>query len=156
VAATGASESLRRITIRELRREDHDGWMELWTGYLRFYRVQIGEQLTSMTFARLCETKDGMFGLVAVDEDGRVVGFANSLVHPSTWSIAGYCYLEDLFVAPAARGSDLGRQLLEEAKRESESRGAGRLYWHTQEYNGRARSLYDQVGRVTPFIVYEM
>ena len=35
-------------------------------------------------------------------------------------------------------------------------RGAGRLYWHTQEYNGRARSLYDQVARPTSFVVYEM
>jgi hypothetical protein len=42
------------------------------------------------------------------------------------------------------------------AKQSSDTRGAGRLYWHTQEYNGRARSLYDQVARVTSFIVYEM
>jgi GNAT superfamily N-acetyltransferase len=77
-------------------------------------------------------------------------------VHPTTWSKRPYCYLEDLFVAPAARGSDLGRSLLEHAKGASVERGAGRLYWHTQEYNGRARSLYDQVARPTSFVVYEM
>jgi len=38
----------------------------------------------------------------------------------------------------------------------SAERGAGRLYWHTQEYNGRARSLYDQVAHLTSFVVYEM
>ena len=36
------------------------------------------------------------------------------------------------------------------------ARGSDRLYWHTQQYNGRARSLYDQVGRSTSFVVYEM
>jgi hypothetical protein len=46
--------------------------------------------------------------------------------------------------------------LLEEAKRASVQRGANRLYWHTQQYNGRARSLYDQVAQPTSFIVYEM
>ncbi len=36
------------------------------------------------------------------------------------------------------------------------ARGADRVYWHTQQYNGRARSLYDQVGHPTSFVVYEM
>ena len=32
---------------------------------------------------------------------------------------------------------------------------AERVYWHTQEYNAPARSLYDQVGRRTSFVMYE-
>lgn len=126
-------------------------------GYLRFYRVQIGEQVTSMTFNRLCETKDGMFGLVAVDEDedGQLVGFANSLVHPSTWSIAGYCYLEDLFVAPDARGGEVAKRLIDATAAVARERGVERMYWHTQQFNGAARSLYDTVGKLTSMVVYE-
>lgn len=97
-----------------------------------------------------------MFGLLAVSEDGEGSGIAHCVLHPSTWSWRPSCYLEDLYVAPTGRGSDLGRRLLEESKRISNQRGAGRLYWHTQEYNGRARSLYDQVARPTSFMVYEM
>jgi GNAT superfamily N-acetyltransferase len=152
---TGRFESLWRIEIRELRQEDHDGWMELWEGYLRFYRVEIGEPVTSMTFARLREAKDGMFGLVAVDEDGEVLGFANSLVHPSTWSIAGYCYLEDLFVAPHARGGEVAKGLIDAVTAVARERGVERVYWHTQQFNGAARSLYDTVGRLTSMVVYE-
>ena len=33
--------------------------------------------------------------------------------------------------------------------------GAGRIYWHTQQFNGAARSLYDTVGQLTSFVVYE-
>ena len=84
------------------------------------------------------------------------MGLAHCILHPSTWSGRPSCYLEDLFVAPRARGTELGRALLEEAKRASVQRGANRLYWHTQQYNGRARSLYDQVAQPTSFIVYEM
>lgn len=152
---TGASDRLWRIVIRELRHEDYDGWLGLWVGYLRFYRVQIGEQVTAMTFDRLCERKDGMFGLVAVDEDDRVVGFANSLVHPSTWSIAGYCYLEDLFVAPDARGGEVAKSLIDGAAGVARERGVERMYWHTQQFNGAARSLYDTVGKLTSMVVYE-
>jgi GNAT superfamily N-acetyltransferase len=97
-----------------------------------------------------------MFGLLALDASGRGVGLAHCVVHATTWSCHPYCYLEDLFVAPSARGSTLGRTLLEETKRASVERGAGRLYWHTQQYNGRARSLYDLVAHPTSFVVYEM
>jgi GNAT superfamily N-acetyltransferase len=143
-------------TIRMLQSEDWEQWEGLWAGYLDFYRAELGEETTRATFERLCGEAEGMFGLLAVDESGAGVGLAHCLLHASTWSRRPSCYLEDLFVAPAARGSDLGRALLEEAKRASEERGAGHLYWHTQSYNGRARSLYDQVGRPTSFVVYEM
>ena len=69
------------------------------------------------------------------------MGLVHCLTHPTTWSPRPYCYLEDLFVALSARGTDVGRQLIEAAKAESEARGAAHLYWHTQEFNGRARSL---------------
>jgi GNAT superfamily N-acetyltransferase len=143
------------MVIRELTREDHDGWMELWDGYLSFYRVEIGQQITSLTFTRLCEKKDGMFGLVAVDEDDELVGVANCLVHPSTWSIAGYCYLEDLFVAPHARGGEVAKGLIDATAAVARERGVERMYWNTQQFNGAARSLYDTVGKLTSMVVYE-
>jgi GNAT superfamily N-acetyltransferase len=143
-------------TIRKLEEGDWEQWQPLWTGYLAFYRSELSEETTRATFGRLVDSTDCMFGLLATDERDQGLGLAHCIVHPTTWSRRPYCYLEDLFVAPAARGSDLGRALLEEAKRASDDRGAGRLYWHTQAYNGRARSLYDQVGRPTSFMVYEM
>jgi GNAT superfamily N-acetyltransferase len=155
--STDAFASLRRITIRELRSEDYDGWAELWSGYLRFYRVEIGAQVTARTFAHLCDATDGMFALVAVEDgvsDG-LVGLAHSVVHPSTWSLTGYCYLEDLFVAPAARGSNVARSLIEATVAAARKRGVERVYWHTQQFNGAARSLYDTVGRLTSMVVYE-
>ena len=97
-----------------------------------------------------------MFGLLALDDAGTGIGMANCVVHASTWSRQPKCYLEDLFVDPAARGEDVGRALLEAVKEAATARGADPVYWHTQQYNGRARSLYDQVGRPTSFVVYEM
>jgi GNAT superfamily N-acetyltransferase len=142
--------------IRGLAAADWDRWWPLWQGYLAFYRAELSEATTRATFDRLTGGDDPMFGLIALAEDGAGAGLAHCIVHPTTWSRRPYCYLEDLFIAPVARGADLGRGLLEAAQQASQGRGAGRLYWHTQEYNGPARSLYDQVGRSTSFIVYEM
>lgn len=143
------------MTIRELRREDGDAWSELWSAYLRFYRQELSEEVTRAAFERLCDERDGMFALVALDEQGRPVGFAHATVHPSTWALNGYCYLEDLFVAPAARGGDVARELIDATARVARERGVERMYWHTQQFNGAARSLYDKVGQLTSIVVYE-
>ena len=143
-------------TIRAVDPGDWDDWRALFGGYLAFYRAELEDATTRATFDRLCAGHDGMFGLLALDDGGRGIGMANCVVHASTWSRQPTCYLEDLFVAPSARGHDVGRRLLEAVRHEARRRGADRVYWHTQQYNGRARSLYDQVGRPTSFVVYEM
>jgi|SRR5580692_7131833 GNAT superfamily N-acetyltransferase len=141
--------------VRALREEDWGAWSELWAGYLRFYRGEITEETTRKSFLRLCQRSNGMFGLMAEDEGGSAVGLAHAVVHPSTWSDTVYCYLEDLFVAEQARGAGHGRELVEAVFRESDALDASRVYWHTQEFNGAARSLYDQVGHRTSFVVYK-
>ena len=143
-------------TIRTLRNDDWEGWSELWAGYLAFYRAELDDLTTQSAFERLCAGEEGMFGLLALDDTGRTVGMANCVVHATTWSRQPKCYLEDLFVDPSARGEDVGRALLLAVKEAGTERGAHQAYWHTQQYNGRARSLYDQVGQPTSFVVYEM
>jgi GNAT superfamily N-acetyltransferase len=142
--------------VQGLEGGDWDQWFPLWQGYLHFYRTELSEETTRSTFARLTAGASEMFGLLCRDEHGTGIGLAHCVVHPTTWSQRPSCYLEDLYVSAAARGSDVGRSLLEETKRASVERGAERLYWHTQEYNGRARSLYDLVAHPTSFVVYEM
>ena len=88
---------------------------------------------------------DFHIALVAVDDADRPIGLAHVLFHRSTWSPTWYCYLEDLFVDPARRQKGAGRALIEATYREADARGCTRTYWTTQEFNYRARSLYDQV-----------
>jgi len=143
--------------IRALTADDYPAWLPLWRGYLRFYRGEVSDEVTLGTFRRLAGGLDGMTGLVAEDPagTGRLAGLAHLVFHPSTWAAQPYCYLEDLFVAPQARGTGLSRQLIDAVYAEADRRGAARVYWETQEYNGAARSLYDLVAHRTSFVVYE-
>jgi GNAT superfamily N-acetyltransferase len=143
-----------QVLIRPVATADRDPWLTLWAGYLDFYRESLPPETTDNTFERLCESRDGMFGFVA-DSAGTLIGIVNALVHPSTWSTTCYCYLEDLFVSRSARGTGAAKMLIEAVSTEAQARGASHVYWHTQEYNGAARSLYDQVARLTSFRVYE-
>ena len=141
--------------IRPLVEADFAPWERLWLAYLRFYRATVSNEVTAATFRRLCDQTDGMIGLVSVTDQAALVGLAHLVFHPSTWSADPYCYLEDLFVAPAARGTGTAAQLLEATFAEADRRGADRTYWETQEFNAPARSLYDQVAHRTSFIIYE-
>lgn len=141
--------------IRELTAADFGQWKPLWLAYLRFYRAEVSDEVTGATFRRLCDKADGLAGFVAEDSGGDLIGLAHLVFHPSTWSTEPYCYLEDLFVSPAARGTGTARELLDAVFAEAKRRSAARTYWETQEFNAPARSLYDQVAQRTSFIIYE-
>ena len=139
--------------IRPIRETDYEAWLPLWHAYNAFYRNDVAEEVTHAAFGRLCDGADGFFGLVA--EDDGLIGLAHAVFHPATWTTGTYCYLEDLFVSRGGRGSGAARLLIEGVYAEADKRGADRVYWHTQQYNAPARSLYDAVGHATSFVVYE-
>jgi len=85
---------------------------------------------------------------------GDTVGLANYVLHPYTWGPAPVCYLEDLFVAPEARGAGVGRRLIEHLVEQARELGWARVYWHTREDNATARRLYDRFGPADGFIRY--
>jgi GNAT superfamily N-acetyltransferase len=141
--------------VRDLSGEDRFAWTELWAGYLRFYRAEVATEVTEQTFVRMTARRDGCFGLAAEADDGTLVGFTHCVLHPSTWASGGTCYLEDLYVHPSHRGTGTARALIEAAGDQARAAGAETMYWHTQAFNGRARSLYDTVARLTSYVHYE-
>jgi GNAT superfamily N-acetyltransferase len=129
-------------TITDLAPGHAVAFRALWADYLQFYGVDLAAETTAATWARLMDAASPMKARVAlVDDVPR--GFAIHLHHPSTWVPGNDCYLEDLFVAKAARGLGLGRALIDDLRALAKARGWHRLYWHTDEGNARARALYD-------------
>ena len=62
--------------------------------------------------------------------------------------------MQDLYVDPDARGSGVGRALIETVYAAADANGTPSVYWLTQDFNEQARRLYDRVASVTPFIKY--
>ena len=141
------------IRVRELRPGDRSRWDELWAGYLRFYEEELPTHITELLWKRLMDPAEQPYAFVAVDGE-KIVGFVHYHFHLSPWSVKGYCYLEDLFVDPAIRGKGAGRALIEAVYRASDARGADRVYWLTQASNAPARTLYDKVATLSPFVQY--
>ena len=66
------------VRVRRTQSRDFDRWRVLWSGYLAFYRGEVPDHVTDMTFKRLCGDEEGMVGLVAVDADDNVYLFSGN------------------------------------------------------------------------------
>ncbi len=141
------------MIIRDLRAEDRPQWDGLWRGYLAFYQSELAPEVSDATFARLLDSSEPMFALVA-EEDGLLLGIVHCVLHRGTWAIEDFCYLEDLFTAPQARKRGVGRALIEAVYARADELNCSRVYWLTHETNTAGRSLYDQIARNLGFIQY--
>jgi GNAT superfamily N-acetyltransferase len=141
--------------VRRLEARDKAAWLPLFKGYIAFYKATVADEVIETTWQRLIAGEpDFHIALVAVDDADRPFGIAHVLFHRSTWSPTHYCYLEDLFVDPARRGTGAGRALIEATYREADARGCTRTYWATQEFNYAARTLYDRLATKSVFVQY--
>lgn len=145
------------FSIRPLQAGDHAGWLPLWRDYNAFYgRVDVSalpEEVDRETWRRLLAPEEPVRGLAAV-ADGALLGIAHLLYHRSTIQIQDSAYLQDLYVAPAARGGGVARALLLAAAERARDDGAAMLYWRTAGDNLVARRLYDQVAELADAVIY--
>ena len=141
---------------RALTAADHDAWLPLWQAYLEFYRAELPQEQTRLTWSRLLDPQFPMWGAIAQDASGRALGIVHWLTHPATWSPSPYCYLEDLFVTADARGTGAGRALIAHVTDWARASGSAKVYWLTQDTNTTARTLYDRVAKSTGFVHYEI
>lgn len=139
--------------VRSAKTEDETRWRELWAGYVKFYRGEVADDVTANTWKRILDPASNIDALVA-EKDGHVIGICNYVFHDHTWSTQQICYLQDLFVDPAARGGGAAKKLILACEEKAKEKNAFRIYWQTQEYNAAARSLYDTIVPRSSFIVY--
>jgi GNAT superfamily N-acetyltransferase len=97
------------------------------------------------TVARLIATPDTEYLLAAAD-DGPAEGVVQLRFRWTVWWDAEDCWLEDLFVTKAARGTGLGRALVEAAIAHAGERGCRRVDLDVEPDNPPARRLYESLG----------
>jgi GNAT superfamily N-acetyltransferase len=147
------NQSTDGVVIRPLRIDERADWEPLWEGYQAFYQVDIPDDVTAVTWARLHDPAEPM-GALGAYSDGRLCGIAHYIFHRSCWSIGDCCYLQDLFVAESVRNRGLGRKLIAAVEAMARAAGASRIHWLTQETNTEARALYDKLAERSGFIQY--
>jgi GNAT superfamily N-acetyltransferase len=139
--------------IRPVVPEDFEAWSQLWTEYLAFYETARPAELHRLNWQRILDPAEPMFAILAMD-GARPLGLVNYLLHRSFWEAEDKIYLNDLYVRPAARGSGLGRGLIEAVYREADRLNCPQVWWFTAETNTTARRLYDRLATKSPFVEY--
>lgn len=151
------SDPAATFLVRAVEPTDRARWLPLWEGYNAFYGrhgdTALPQHVTDATWARFLDPSEPMHALVA-ERDGALLGLAHYLFHRSTLLLGPTCYLQDLYTLEAARGSGVGRALVEAVYARARAAGAARVYWQTHETNATAMRLYDQVAERSGFVVY--
>lgn len=142
-------------TIRPLTKSDEPRWRELWQAYLEFYNSSVPETVTATTFSRLLDEKRTQQNALVAEHGGRIVGIVHFIYHAHNWRVEDVCYLQDLYVDAAVRGTGAGRALIEAVYAAADGNGTPSVYWLTQDFNTTARTLYDRVAKLTPFVKYQ-
>jgi GNAT superfamily N-acetyltransferase len=143
-------------TIRRIEARDEARWRRLWTAYCAFYEWAPADAMIDHTWNRIMDEASPVFACVAVNEENKVVGIANYLLHESTTAFTPVCYLQDLFVDPTQRASGIGEQILDWLVDQMHTQKWTRLYWNTRENNYRARGLYDRYTNHSGFLRYAL
>ena len=134
------------IEVGPVREEDYEALQSLIAAYQRFYEVDdIDADRNRSFFGRfLAPSEDGEL-LAARDESGRILGYACLYWHFSSLQALETVLMNDLFVAPEARGRGIGRALIEATAEVARERGAAWVEWSTAPDNHTAQRLYDSL-----------
>jgi GNAT superfamily N-acetyltransferase len=144
------------ITVVPLAPGHRAAWEELYAGYAAFYRVEQTPAMRSTVWGWLFDAAHEVEGAVALGPGGAVIGLAHfrPFARPLAASTGGF--LDDLFVAPEARGSGAAQALIEAVAERGRERGWTVLRWITAEDNYRGRAVYDRVADKTRWLTYEI
>ena len=133
------------MEIRPATQQDIDEVLPLFGGYQRFYTGEIQTDDRNRDFLRRFLGEAGRL-LVARDDNGAVLGFANLYWTFSSTTAEDHVLLNDLFVAEDARGSGVGLALIEAARAAARERGSSTMSWMTALDNRIAQRLYERTG----------
>jgi GNAT superfamily N-acetyltransferase len=158
---------LPTTTLRKLTQADHARWQTLWDAYTRFYEREPHPAITAHLWQRIHAAQQGsaaahasVHAIAAVQTTAtgqeHIVGIAHYLPHENTSQLTPVCYLQDLYVDPAARASGVGKHIIDWLIAECKQQNWSALYWNTRETNYRARALYDKYTPQSGFLVYRI
>jgi len=147
---------MSNITITPLAERHRAEWEQLYAGYAAFYIVTQTPEMRARVWGWIQDPAHEVNALVAEDAAGRAIGLAHWRRFARPLSAGTGLFLDDLFVAPEARGSGAVDALLAELRRIAREEGINVIRWLTADDNHRARSAYDKVAKRTWWITYDM
>jgi GNAT superfamily N-acetyltransferase len=134
------------VEVRDARSEEVEELLPLMRAYCDFYEVDPPtEGLRELAETLIADPEQGAL-FIARDAEDAAVGFAAMDWKWASTRGARIGFLEDLFVAPEARGGGIADALIGACAGRCRERGAPALQWVTAPDNHRAQAVYKRLG----------
>ena len=131
------------ITMRPARADDEARCLEL----LSMLRGEEPKPEWATVFRQLVTRERGQ--ILVADEDGVLLGSAAVTFNIAMRFGGEYCQLEELIVAPEARGKKLGVRLLEATIDEARKRGCAEIGLYLVDWSVGNKPFYESFGLKT-------
>lgn len=135
---------------------DRPRWRVLYQGYADFYQTDQSEASADQVWSWIQDPHHEVNCLLVEDEHGHVAGLAHYRTFARPLTASTGCFLDDMFVDPATRGSGAADAILAELRKLAATNGWSVIRWITADNNYRGRAKYDQHAIRTTWITYDM
>jgi GNAT superfamily N-acetyltransferase len=144
--------------IAAVAEDDLADLLTLMRAYCDFYEVTPSDDaLLALSRALITDPEREGVQFIARGPDGAALGFATVFWTWSTTRGAPIGIMNDLFVAPQARGGRIGEALIAACAERCRVHGVTSLTWQTALDNTRAQALYDRIGaRRSEWLDYDL
>lgn len=140
------------MIISLLQPSDYDDWLPLWLDNMEHL---VDADVTAETWRRICDPNHAVKGLAyRADSAAPITGICHYVLHPTTGSIKPVCYMQDVFVDPAARRQGIARTLITTLAQMGKTQGWARIYWLAERKNDAAQRLYQSIGIKLDFTLH--
>jgi GNAT superfamily N-acetyltransferase len=141
------------LTVSAAAAEQHDGWRRLFSAY-RAVAGLPDDPVAVETVWSWIRSPAHATGCLLASIDRELVGFAHLRVFERPVTATTGLWLDDLYVAPSARGRGLARAVIARVRELAADGGHDVVRWTTRESNEGARRLYDSVATRAGVVVY--
>ena len=97
---------MSEIRLEAVGTADRAPWAALWRDYLTFYGTAMRDDVYNAAFAQIMSDDPASFQARLAWRDETAIGLVQWVWHPHLWHPSqGVVYMQDLYVAPSARGA---------------------------------------------------
>ena len=144
------------ITVNHLTETDKQDWQKLYRGYAEFYNMPMEQNTLDNVWSWIHNNEKEFYGLIARNNKNQAVGLMHFRAMPSPLRGSEVGFLDDLFITPEARGTDVIDLLYKELNDFGSRQGWSFIRWITAENNYRARNVYDKISQKTAWVTYQL
>jgi GNAT superfamily N-acetyltransferase len=140
------------VIITALQDTDYAQWLPLWHANMEH---SVSDEVTTETWRRICDPEFPIGGLAArLNQDDPLCGICHFILHPTTGNIKPVCYMQDLYIDPAARRKGVAKALVNQLALIGKTEGWARIYWLAEAGNEAAQQLYKSLGLKLDFTLH--